>query len=130
MNDIDRAAYAKYRLEKSWESYDSAVLLTDNKRWNAAINRFYHGCFYAVSALLVTYKIESKSHSGIKTQFFLNFVKTSKVSMETGKLYGDLFDWRQKGDYGDFFDFEEADVLPLVALVKEFLDCITKLLHN
>jgi hypothetical protein len=26
-------------------------------------------------------------------------------------LFSDLFDYRQKGDYGDLFDFEETDVV-------------------
>ena len=36
-------------------------------------------------------------------------------------LYGDLFDLRQKGDYGDFFDFEEKHITVLIPKVEEFL---------
>jgi uncharacterized protein (UPF0332 family) len=36
-------------------------------------------------------------------------------------LYGDLFDLRQKGDYGDFFDFEEQNIITLIPKVEEFL---------
>lgn len=36
-------------------------------------------------------------------------------------LYGDLFDLRQKGDYGDFFDFEEQHVTTLLPKVESFL---------
>jgi len=36
-------------------------------------------------------------------------------------LYGDLFDLRQKGDYGDFFDFEEKHITTLIPKVEEFL---------
>ena len=43
-------------------------------------------------------------------------------------LFGDLFDLRQKGDYGDFFDFEEKQVAPLIPKVKEFLDKIQSLI--
>jgi len=35
--------------------------------------------------------------------------------------YGDLFDLRQKGDYGDFFDFEEQHVTTLLPKVESFL---------
>lgn len=67
-----------------------------------------------------------KSHSGVKSQFFLNFIKNHKIELELGKLYGDLFDWRQKGDYGDFFDFEEKDVRPLLSSVRALLNPIRK----
>jgi uncharacterized protein (UPF0332 family) len=45
--------------------------------------------------------------------------------MHLGKLYADLFDWRQKGDYGDFFDFEEADVQSLLAPTSALIDVIS-----
>jgi uncharacterized protein (UPF0332 family) len=48
------------------------------------------------------------------------------LDKESGMLYGDLFDLRQKGDYGDFFDFEEKDINQLIPKVEEFL---TKIDH-
>ncbi len=114
MTDTDRKAYALYRLQKSEEALRAAELLIANNQWNASVNRLYYAAYYAVSALLVLYKIETKTHSGVKTQFLLNFVKTGVISVQEGKLYNDLFDWRQKGDYGDLFDFNGEDVTPLL----------------
>ena len=74
------------------------------------MNRLYYACFYAVLALFSKYKINSHTHSGAKTQLSLHFVKTGKLEKEFGMLYGDLFDLRQKGDYGDFFEFEEQHI--------------------
>lgn len=124
MKNVDKNAYIKYRLEKAVETYDVALLLFDNSKWNSTINRLYYSCFYAVSALLVKQGINATSHSGIKSMFFLNYVKNKKISIEFGKLYSDLFDWRQKGDYGDFFDFKEEDVKPLMKPTKELIDKI------
>jgi len=39
-------------------------------------------------------------------------------------LYSDLFDWRQKGDYGDFFDFERKNVQPIMKPTSELLELI------
>lgn len=69
-----------------------------------------------------------KSHSGIKSQFFLHYIKTNIIPHEFGKMYSDLFDWRQKGDYGDFFDFNEEQVQPLKEPIKEFIDRISMLI--
>ena len=121
-----RSDYVKYRLEKAEETYEVALLLVREKKWNSAVNRFYYACFYAISALLVQSEIETKSHSGVKTQFFLKFIKEGKVSTNLGKLYTDLFDWRQKGDYGDFFDFSEEDVKPLVKSCRMLIDTVKK----
>lgn len=75
-------------------------------------------------AALVKNGIYSKTHSGIKTQFLLNFVKTGKIGMDSGKIYADLFDWRQKGDYGDFFDFTKEDVLSIYQPAKDLIESL------
>lgn len=121
--------YIKYRVEKSEETYKVALLLCEAKEWNSAVNRFYYACFYAVMALLSKQGIESKSHTGIKTQFFLHFAKTGKISETEGKLYAKLMDWRQKGDYGDFFDFSAHDVLPLIKDCRSFIDTVLVLIQ-
>ncbi len=94
MKSADRDAYVKYRLQKAEETFEVAELLVENKKWNSAINRFYYAAYYAVSALIVKLEIDTKTHAGVKTQFFLRFFKTGKIDARLGKLYSDLFDWR------------------------------------
>ncbi len=91
--------YIKYRIEKSERAYLDAKLLASEKSWNACINRLYYSCYYIVSALVLQNDIETQTHSGLKTQFNLHYTKTKKISIEMGKLYSDLIDSRQKGDY-------------------------------
>lgn len=43
------------------------------------------------------------------------------LDKESGFLYGDLFDLRQRGDYGDFYDLDEEEILNLIPKVNEFL---------
>ena len=130
MKSSDRDTYVKYRIEKAEETYEVAELLTRNSKWNSAINRLYYAAYYAVSALLMKSGIETKTHSGTKGQFFLHYVKTGKIPVNAGKLYSDLFDWRQKGDYGDFFDFAEEDVEPLVRPTRELIDAVIQEIEN
>ncbi len=120
--------YIKYRLEKADETLIAAQVLIDNKLWNSVINRLYYACFYAVNALLVSNNISAKTHNGVKTQFFLNFIKTGIIDKKYSLLYSDLFDWRQKGDYNDFFDFKEEEVSPLFEPCKELINIIKNLL--
>jgi len=87
----------------------------------------YYACFYAILALFAKHDINSYTHTGVKTQFILNFIKTGKLDKQFGILYTDLFDFRQKGDYGDFFDFEEKEVMNLVPQVKRFIKEIESL---
>jgi uncharacterized protein (UPF0332 family) len=122
--------YIKYRIERARKTFEDAKSLARLKSWNSSMNRLYYACFYAVLALFAKHKINSHTHSGIKTQLSLNFVKTGKLEIEFGMLYGDLFDYRQKGDYGDFFDFEEKHITTLIPKVEEFLIKIETLIRE
>jgi uncharacterized protein len=118
--------YIKYRFHKAEESFEEALILAENDKWNTVVNRLYYSCFYAVIALLLKNGIETQTHDGARTQFGLNFIKTGVIDKKYGKLFSKLFDYRQKGDYGDLFDYEKKTVSPLFGQVKEFIKEIRK----
>ena len=122
----NRNDYIKYRFQRALESYEEALILLENKRWNAVVNRLYYSCFYAVIALLLKNNIETQTHEGARTQFGFHFVKTGIVDKKHGKLLTKLFDFRQKGDYGDMFDFDELSVTPLINQVEDFIQELEK----
>ena len=77
-----------------------------------------------MNAILVANEILTKSHSATKSQFSLHFVKTGKFDKKYGKLLSELFDWRQKGDYENMFDYDESSVQPLFKPVDEMIKLI------
>ncbi|MDT3738599.1 MAG: HEPN domain-containing protein [Candidatus Kapabacteria bacterium] len=119
--------YINYRLSKSKEIFEDAILLADNQRWNSCVNRLYYSSFYFVSSLLIKQGVKSESHNGVKTQFNLHFIKSGKLDIKYGKLYSNLFHWRQESDYADFIDFDEETVKPLINEVIEFNSELIKL---
>lgn len=125
-----REDYIRYRALKSDEAFEDAKLLIENGRWNASVNRLYYSSFYLVSALLFHNKVTAQTHNGVKTNFFLHFVKAEKVSKDMGKLYSSLFDWRQESDYADFIDFDRDTVSPLLDSVRELNDLLKLLLQE
>ncbi|HBX50312.1 MAG TPA: hypothetical protein DEH02_04480 [Bacteroidales bacterium] len=126
MNEQTRMDYIKYRFEKAYESLNDAKLLAQNKRWNSCVNRLYYAAFYSVIALLLTDNYDGLTHDGTRSQFNLKYIKDGKIDKEFGKLYSKLFDWRQKGDYGDLFDFTEEQVSPLINPTEKLLIEIQK----
>lgn len=122
----EQSDYIKYRFKRSKETFEEAQILAKEERWNAVINRLYYASFYAVIALLLKHSIETQSHDGARTQFGLNFIKTGIIDVEFGKLFSKLFDYRQKGDYGDLFDFDEELTRPLLEKVRLFIETIEK----
>ncbi len=130
MNFEERKEYAKYRIESAHKTFEAAEVLAENEFWNSAVNRLYYSLFYAVNALLVINEIQTKSHSATKTQFSLYFVKTGKFDKKYGKLLSQLFDWRQKGDYENIFDYDSKSVQPLFKPVIEMINLIEKEINN
>ena len=125
-----RDDYIKYRFQRAEESFDDALILAEKERWNTVVNRLYYACFYAVIALLLKNNIETQTHDGARSQFGLQFVKPGLLDKKYGKLYTKLFDYRQKGDYGDLYDYDEETAKPLIEPVKEFLFEIKKHIYT
>ena len=120
----EKDEYVKYRMASARQTYDAAKVLASEGFWNSAVNRLYYSAFYAINALLVLNDIQSKSHSGTKSQFSLHFIKTGKFDKKFGQLFSELFDWRQKGDYDNIFDYDKESVEPLFEPVLELIDII------
>ena len=125
-----REDYIAYRIERAWRTFNDAKALADVQSWNSTVNRLYYASFYAVLALFSKYDINSHTHTGVKTQLSLQFIKTGMLDKTFGILYSDLFDFRQKGDYGDFFDFDEKTVITLIPQVEQFIVAVENLLKT
>jgi uncharacterized protein (UPF0332 family) len=130
MTDEPTKALIKYRIERAEETYDEALLMRNEKHWNACANRLYYACFYAVSALFAKYGLSSSKHSGIKSLFNQHIIKKKLLDITKGKLYNQLFEARQEGDYVDFVNFDLDLVEPWIPMVKEFIDEIKQLLDK
>jgi uncharacterized protein (UPF0332 family) len=130
MTDNSTGDYVKFRINRAHETLAEIKVLVENKYWNTAINRMYYACFYAVGALLVKNGITTSSHSGSRQKFGQLFVQTGFISKDLAKHYAELFEKRHKGDYNDFFDFDEETVLRLIEPTKEFINRIDELLNG
>jgi uncharacterized protein (UPF0332 family) len=114
----------RYRLSRSKDTFEDAKILADKERWNSAINRLYYSAYYAVIAILIKYDLKPTTHNGAKTVFSEHFIKKEILPKEFGKLYSQLFTWRQKGDYDDLYDFKKENVLPYFEPVQKLIEII------
>jgi uncharacterized protein (UPF0332 family) len=94
MSKSSKKEYIDYRLKQAKETLNAAKTLVRDKYWNSVINRLYYTCFYALSALLYKHNIDAKSHSGIKYQFGLHFIKPGLIDKSIAEVYVELFDYR------------------------------------
>ncbi|MFW5822170.1 MAG: HEPN domain-containing protein [Tangfeifania sp.] len=130
MTDYSPHDYIKYRIDRAKETIEEVRTHINNRFWNTAINRMYYACFYAVSALLFKEDIEVSSHSGVRQKFGEHFVKTGKIDRGLAKHFTELAEKRHKGDYNDFFDYDEETALRLYPYSRKFIEEIEKLMNK
>ena len=116
-----------YRMTRANETLEDARILANAGRWNACVNRLYYACFYAVSALLVYQGLSSSKHTGVRSLFNRHYVKTGKVPKDLARIYNDLFERRQEGDYIDFVRFQESQVLPWISKAEQLVEYVRRL---
>jgi uncharacterized protein (UPF0332 family) len=119
-----------FRLARATESFKMASLAVEQKYWNAVASELYYTCYYLVIALFAKNDIKTSTHSGIRTELGLKFIKKGTLDVKWGRLISTLFNLRQKGDYGDFVFLTEEEILPLVSEVRDFDILIRKKLQD
>ena len=130
LNDIEREAVVKYRLERANKTLAEAISNVENCCWHAAANRLYYACFYATCALLIDNGHATRTHNGVFSLLGEHFVSVGLISREQNKFYRRVLELRQTGDYDDFIDFTENEILPLVEPAKQFIKTMENLINK
>ncbi len=123
-----KTALVAYRLERAKDTVQEAVDMLEKDHYNAAVNRLYYACYYAVSALLVKNNIQAHTHSGVKQMFGMSFIINGKLPRTYNITYTELFDKRHSGDYDDFLSFDRETVERLLPETQLFIEAIEKII--
>ncbi len=126
----EKESYIKYRISRAWDTFDDAKILASKRKWNSTINRLYYSAYYAVMALLLKNDLNPNTHNGAKSNFTEHFIKNQIIDKKYGKIYSQLFTWRQKGDYDDLFDFEETQVMQYFQPVEGLITLIESIIKE
>ncbi|MBK6619915.1 MAG: HEPN domain-containing protein [Saprospirales bacterium] len=86
----------RHRIERARESLQDAEYLLQEERWNGAANRMYYACFYVVSAYMAFKGLTAATHSGLKSAFNQELIKTGRIDRSDGVLFNRLFAIRQR----------------------------------
>lgn len=128
LTEQNRIDIVKYRIENANQTLAEVETHKANGYYNTAVNRMYYACYYAASALLIAYGIETKSHDGVRQQLGKQMVLTGKLPAELGKFYSQLFSKRTAADYEDFIcqDLETVEeLLPTAQLFVKTIEQMT-----
>ncbi len=130
LDEQSREALVQYRLDRADETLKEVEILAKESHFNAAANRLYYACYYAVSALLVAKGLNAQSHSGTKTLLGLHFVSKGLLPNEYGKTFSRLFEIRHSGDYDDFVFCDKEMIDEYTPKANDFINAIKALLNK
>ena len=125
-----RPEIVSYWWAKAQESLGSARREFEAGAHSFAMNRLYYAAFYGVCAALLERRQSFKKHSGVRAAFHRHFVKTGLLDIKWGRLYDQLFEDRQEGDYVVFISFEPEYVRFQLEQCARFLDELRKLISS
>jgi uncharacterized protein (UPF0332 family) len=129
IDDKDRQALIKYRLEQAIDTIDVVDFLINSDKLTVAINRIYYGLFYSVTALAINNGFETSKHAQLIGWFNKEFIATKKTDVKFGKILRNAFQNRTKGDYDAFVSFEKDEVSQMHKEMIEFINEIKKLIE-
>ena len=130
LNELERGAVVKYRLERANMTLAEAMSNIENCCWHAAANRLYYACYYAACALLINGGHVARTHNGVFSLLGEHFVSIGLISRAQNKFYRRVLELRQTGDYDDFIEITESEILLLVEPAKDFIETIGKLINK
>ena len=120
-DEQQRSAVVRYWWSKADASLLSARRELEAGAFEFAVNRLYYAMFYAVSAVLLDRQLSFNKHSGVRAAFHREIIKEGLLDVKWGKLYDQLFEDRQEGDYLAMVTFDKQYVESQLTLCTEFL---------
>ena len=99
MDENNRKILVEQQKAKATRFIKQAEEMLSLRYFDLAANRYYYACFHAIQALFIKDGISAHTHSGVLTQFSLNYVKTGIVDIRYGSFLARMLQIRQKADY-------------------------------
>lgn len=86
--------------------------------------------FYAVSALFAAKNLSYGKHSAVRSALYREFIKSGLIDRSFGRLYDELFNARQQGDYVPLVEFDREIVIEQIGDVSECLPQLRQLVAH
>ena len=111
MHNSDELALAEYRLEKAKDYLKASELLLEDNLYADSANRSYYAIFHSMNALCATRNVGYKKHSGVLSDFNLNYIKKGLIEKDYAKIAKSAFSVRTQSDYSDFYIVQKQMLL-------------------
>lgn len=115
---------AQLALERAIDCLSDTDIIIKNELNFASVNRAYYSVYYAISSLLYSKEIFTKTHSGAISKFNELFVKTEFFTIETAKEVGLILEMRQSVDYDLEYELNDEEAELAVKIAHNFVELV------
>ena len=130
MPDINEINLAKYRIDKAKDCVKASKLLLEENMYADSANRSYYAIFHSMNALCALRSVGYKKHSGVLSDFNLNYIKENLIEIEYSKIAKNAFSIRTKSDYSDFYIVSKQEVTEQYKNAVKFVERIEKFINQ
>ena len=130
LKEEERRVIVTLELEKADKTLDEMQIQLEHELWSMVANRLYYALFHAVSALLISDCHDVGTHRGAVNKFSLFYVKTGLFTIAEGKLYSQLQQLREDGDYNCSIDVDQSDIEEKIVPARMLIDKIKQFIAD
>lgn len=117
-------------LYKSKEKLETARILLEKRRITDSIGESYYSIYHATMALLKLRNIHPRTHSGLISEFGLNFVKDGTIEEDYARYLVKAETKRVMADYDVDYMPTEEEAEEIFHDAEKFLDRIKKAIEE
>jgi uncharacterized protein (UPF0332 family) len=108
----------------------SAHLLLEAGDYRSSVSRSYYAMFYVTRALLRDVDVRTKTHSGLRRQFGLHFVKSGRIETRFARMLDTAEDMRAFAEYAEDPDaVDRMDAEQILNSAEEYVERMRDLLN-
>jgi len=128
--DNHRQELSEYRLEEAERCLRSAKLLFKAEDYKSAVNRSYYCVHNAIRSIFALQGKDYKKHSALMSFFRNEYIKTKVFSDRISDILRDLFFFRNKSDYEDFYVVGKQEISEQIDNAEYFLEQVKSYLGS
>lgn len=117
-------------IQRAHRYLDTAALLIEEGDFESSVSRAYYAMFYVARALLKQDGITPKTHSGLRNQFGLHFVKEGNLPTRFADMLNDAEELRALAEYAEERVITREDAEVTLRDANEFVDHLSDQLHD
>ena len=117
-------------IERARRYLDTAALLIEEGDFESSVSRAYYAMFYVARALLEQDGITPKTHSGLRNQFGLHFIKTGNLPERFAAMLNDAEELRTLAEYAEERVISREDAKTTLHDAEAFVDPLSQRLHD